>query len=1365
MALRDIQANVGSQAQHKAGETTTKEKSFDKRDQKPIVNKSPTKNTKEEARETEDDVIEVIEPNPKSNKGGNEDSSSTPAEKVGLINDRPEPLAVVTSRTLDFYNSGGHNSPILSILKTCVVEDAVSTAYSNSLIEKLKAEDPDAVMAAEEAIENNVVSAKNTLNALDTILREVRHFDKNLVPGTGANQIALNAREIAEEYGGLDEFLFNLNGGSYITDHVTMCKNICASPAHPEDEEYIKGKTNTAILGMNLRSFHEYMTRGYSYDLTPEMKKKLFHAGQQKGTKKKSSYIAAQTTYKTTPSNEHTGKDIVTRGGPYDRTGVVTVRVGPSATSSSALLRILSFGFIPKCAPFFHMKEKLPLKRSKMLVTQFVNEMLISAGMGRLDNTELGKQYGVAGNNTLAHVMETFTGSPGNHHDHAGNTGQSLSSIFIVDSGGNPTSYQSKGSKIKIFDGNTIPIPSNAKNKGVWSATDYFAKAVARGPLKNRMSNYDESLQNASSKIAEGLEFFQQLHNRDNDLKILTPKKLFTRILKEVNESIGKLGHSMTNISASGHFALQELAMFAKVGEHFENDDHQTHTNMARMMLFKLACTHAYKELSGTDSNVWGSSPDYVAGVQNETTTTVKVKKNGGPQDTFVIKSSSDKKGHEEKGVEVSDTIAFSTDDADFFENGQLPAIAMVAYCAGLEHVTKGMGNQSNTMTVPWGKEGNLGTLQRSSGGEHGAGLDNIMDLYTEFLTSPAAASLCKRLADVFIECHEEAREIAKSGPSKSNFLNGNRYTRASGLDAGTLMGMIFETAAALAFQFSPVTHGWGRLSLGGDRDQSDVLHDLMIPMVDMAWKYGDPFPSGFLLGGVSQTKADEVANILNGMWLNLQLVGEPGTNIHSALNTLINCSETNDFTSAYDDNDNIPALGTDATHQTVVSSGYPVVHDVTYRTIERIFTDLALEREIPFALLLSNAGFIKYCCDSQNSLITIGNELRKSVTPRDELVDFTTFVKTAVGENFIPSFTDSSLTIAKERMARVLEAKNSPVYRNAKITTGEMNAIQVLISKIASLTSESVVFSFIGLPADFYREIILPKFHLINGFDTAPEYASIDVTIKSYDVFSSSARSNLSKTFSAERLIDSNSFKNLQPDMTFENIVDAVKLKNGLFGHQFIKAAIAPDKAREMLTNEVNSHLCKKMFSIICAGNFFAHDLVDFNYNERDPGSRDLANLFAKVSKIKNLDFSKVFDPPKGKRTGTEYKPTKLMGLTGVSLRAEAWVQHVDFLPLSFGAADMFADLFSSLLFNSSLLSSFIFSPGYFDKTMCLYYTPDDFAPVEEDDDIVVMDGGHEVMNDDNEKNIDKTPSSVSIRTYECYADVGEPIIVEGIR
>jgi len=119
----------------------------------------------------------------------------------------------------------------------------------------------------------------------------------------------------------------------------------------------------------------------------------------------------------------------------------------------------------------------------------------------------------------------------------------------------------------------------------------------------------------------------------------------------------------------------------------------------------------------------------------------------------------------------------------------------------------------------------------------------------------------------------------------------------------------------------------------------------------------------------------------------------------------------------------------------------------------------------------------------------------------------------------------------------------------------------------------------------------------------------------------------------------------------------------------------------------------------------------------------------------------------------GVEFNPQALLSKTTQVSKVGPTGQVVTMPTIDFSEADLLADVFSSLAFNTEQISETIFSETVYEKVICIPFGSNEFSNFNTEDNTKLDNGKPQQSSDSYAAGFslaDKVPASIKMNTYE---------------
>lgn len=966
----------------------------------------------------------------------------------------------------------------------------------------------------------------------------------------------------------------------------------------------------------------------------------------------------------------------------------------------------------------FYKKLHAPAhRRSLALVTMLANEYAISAGLGRLSGTPLGNRFGSdipLGTGDKWGYVDSYLGvravessTAGQHHR------GSLIDYLLVSNKGDAVEIGSK--RLCLLDGNFV-----VERGGVLNSFDTFMKSVARDPTNNKVNLFDGAIDSADDVFKQGLNFYKKLHLRDKTPVLLTPRGLYTRMLEELSTSLDQFGVSK---DAGKELDIMETSLFKILAEGSKNDTSpDSRANVVKRFLLSMMARKALLQLSGKgfDSDKTDAAANKSSQKTTSTTVTIKTGKED-PVTSVITATSNQSDENNPENIEFSqDAIRFSSDDGDFIKKKIIDFE---------DDSANDRLDAFRTYPTESGVPGNPLHLTRYT--------ENFFeDIYD------SESSLLNRIVRIYLDMHDEAKRLSKSENDVATFLTSGRFTRNSQIDGTLSLSMLLEAMLDLVSMFvnaqtqdtkkKPKKSKWG--------------FSFSTPKIKFKTPFShNKFSIKTFVGTDSQ--AGFAAR---------------------ALKLLIQGSKANNFgvlSTRVGDKNLIPDLDSSPEGIIVTASSYG--SELSFLTMQDFFFDLARERDIAMAALTSVSAIIEHTQQQTRNISDLAAMLRGEKKATDLAQSLIDFSNKPIGEDYLTSISDYSLSISQRRLNRYHSSLSKRSKRVPKLTEGEVVCMIPAFKQMGSTASDNLIFCTVGLPGDYISDTLLPAFRLASGHASNIFEQITAVQVGRDGVFDDIKYDQVTKNFFVLNLIDSSSFEGFEdnPPQTFADVVKRATLTTGVTGEKFIKQY--SDDSREMaqqsLSNEVFSYLVRKAFSVLSSTDLLEENLVKIDYTKRSAGSATLARKICSAAKIDESTFDQSFVVTKSRTTTTRLSELEMLKTTSSKVKKIANGQTFESQKISVATAELFYDIFDSIYFHDGLIEERVFSPAYFDKTMGFLFEAFKFRSMSGKAEEVVKLG--KKISTDNQLSIgltksDVTPGTVSVNSYAINVVPADPLV-----
>lgn len=1144
---------------------------------------------------------------------------------LALNSGSPEPLAVYTFSSSEIEN-------LLAAAYQSCLEDKCSLEFANQILTIFQKEDKSLLNTIKSGLTTEIDNTQKIIDALNQLFKKINKFDESLNQRDQDKISALALKTMTSlspdpligPTGLVEEGGYNFDPLSFLISNNVF-----------DQSDSLKTKTNTALTAQVLAMASEALSRGatgaslgnYIFKTGPgttSISKSMFQINQSK--------ITLKTLSQASSLNESYifGIAGLKNAKPY------VEKVYNNKTSTGVTL--------------LNLDNVEQVKFAGYMCSLLANEFALSAGLGRLEGTPLGLSFGSTGD-----YVQNFFGVTYDDVLTESTKAGSLSDFFVVDTDGNSNLKDSNLQGVLLLDGSKFKSTNNRK-----SCLDAFVAGMLRyptDPIKNKILTLDKALVGSQKKFESGLEFYKKLHLRDKSLSLLTPRGLFTRIMRDFSESLSCLSSNPT--TAIQTQTQREIALMHLLASYSWKSGYlSTIENIKQFIVSIIAKKAMLKNLGVPDLGNAGSQQE---------------------AQSSSASSPDQQKADAEKITNKSDKLRFSTDDTKIYESrfeNKAPQIILDAM-----------------YEVP-------DSLVFSSRGEEETRI-NLVFSPNQFFESCVTTdnTLISKIAQIYLDLCDEALKNSRSESLSASFINSQRLTKNSQIDSTITISVLFEIMCLMCQNFSSAE----RIKTSQEK-KLDSLTGLKAKM---------PVASG------PNKDAEKIKSLKQTGDYALRFVLDIGPNSETmlaqkALKSIAAASLNNDFGSlvsypagggtAY-----VPSLN-NAPASISITPGSGA--GVTFSTILSIMKYLAAERDLPAGALSVAKSMFDYAKISASDIVSLGNQLVGNDSKSDQAALLTDFSNTPVGAEYFASMNQNSLEISQRYLNKLKNALNSASGRNPKMTIGEYNCLKVVLPKFVSdLQTKEAIFLTVALPTDFIKKSIDPTFDLTKDKGDAV----IDFLLDKKS-FLESVNPYLGTSFSflVQSTLTEDSFSGFEGTLEPTSVSDVMSrvILSGIgTGEEFVNSKQDKNRSYEILTREVTSYLLRKLFSTLSSVDLFEENLMMLDQNARSEGAASLAKNFARFYSIPENTFDPVFFKTKsGNITSTILSKEALYKLTVPDFSNTKNSVSIEPAVLNFGEAEMFYDLFSTIYFMQGMIQQKVFSPSAVDKIVGILHSEKSF-------------------------------------------------------
>jgi len=1129
--------------------------------------------------------------------------------KYAINSDNPEPLAI-------FSFSKDDVPALQAAAYQAYFEDKCSLEFSKRMIEKARQLNEKAFSSIEKSIDQETKIAEQQLDSVEKYVKACLELDKNM---NDRNQQMISSFSNTV-YAFLKPDKLGLDGRISLSP--TSLLNYVGGSA-----ETITLKSNTALMTQMMSLAAKQMTNGAS-----------------------SLVLGSNAAYPNRLKSENQNTDNFIDS-IYESDKLINLK---SLSLSTAPNQSYIYGvsedssYISKLK-LENLKAGTNLQKAAYLMTLLSNEMAISAGLGRLNGTQLGASF-----SSNLDYRRNFWGADEQvtNATTEATTANSLVDYFVVNEEGSNRLTTQKG--VLLFDGTRQKSNQLRKN-----SFDAFVNGSIRSPLskdENKVSQFSSAQDSAISRFEIGKNFLNTLHCRDKDVNLMTPRGLFARLISDFSESLLTLQNQE---KASGQQTL-EMCLLAIIGKVAKGD--MGVNSPANVIKRSLLSVMAKKSLQ-------------LQYVLDSASATVSSNESQKPKTISTSTKVTTTEGEGEKATKKTSTIQTETTDA----SQTAKSSTSLPFTPNPNPKNPRLCRDEKLLFDARSNDGISSQLIFAFKDLPASGLKYVIDFQQSKTINFSIQSLydnlnkkqnglIDKLVKIYIDLCEEAVKVCDEDSANSSVINANRLTRNSQLDGTIMLSLILEAACFLSSEFVDA-----KLSNFSD------FEDLKSTAISGGWQIDDKELYGSNMS-MRVKVGDSIISVLAAR----------------AMSSLSKAVISNDISSAFlSQNGNLIVPEMESLSQNTIVS---YDDQTTVSSIKDTFFDLIIEREIPALCFASTMGMIQYCESISAKYRDFAQQLLGIKKQTDEISSLVTFAQSNIGKNFFASLNDFSIYSARKRISFFKSEILSPSGRSSKLSLGELRCISFLL-QLYSSTSTTNNFVVTALPKDFVTKSLNRSFSVSLDRDDSTKDARMSILIDRSSIFS-----NNQQSFSTVTLVrnpfDHRSFSyfDSKSPSGIGDIISNVILDSSKTGDQFLQEKLDTASATQTLFNEIVSHLFKKLFSTLSAVDLFSENIVDADIFAVDSNSANTARIFADVYGLSSSIFGEVFVK---NSAGVSYiSEDKLTSLTKLDFDMAASSVNVTLPALKFGEAELFYDLFETVYFQAGVVSRRIFTPSVLDET-----------------------------------------------------------------
>lgn len=1220
-------------------------------------------------------------------------------EEHALSSKMPEPLAVFSFKKNDAQN-------IISALYQAYLEDTCSQKFSERVFQIIKQNDPIFFDSLDKSINSEIETAQSIVSVLELIFSQIEQADTALISksSNGYKFEQYYFKEFAGFFSGAD-------GQGRFASMLGEIKNLFDSCAKDPTMSLEKNeKSQTTLITQILQLVYLALYQGSTTMILGEKMIKI-PAGADT--------IAQQTIKKTENPSLLTLSQLSSSGNSqssyiYGQKNLVETQPYTALVDISSLVNTKS------------------IRKIAYLMNLVSNEMTVSTGLARLAGTPLGNRYT---------NIDNFLGTSNIKNAHTETKKEnSLTDALVVSEDGAVTtsiglwSVEPGKKKVLLYDGNNFRPTQKLTN-----ATSAFLKPMLKNPSDanvNKIQGLEQNITNAAGLFSEGTEFFKQLYLADKKLSSLSPRGLFTRLLRAFATHLNYAG-----TAGSYKVTKNELALLSLVAKNTVTNDPQEPGNIIkRYMLFCLARTalagvrpDSTASLFSQKTSIALKSANEESASANALVAALETQLNNllqaAPQDQSQIKlvTSQLESAKKKQAQATANAANAATSAANAEKSGQISFSASVVLPPGKirfsnddKKLLEGFIEQQSLTDEFLFSFFNLSktdttAIETAAGNFEKLSFTPLESLKQAYQISKAtgtnSSSFLDEVASIFVEFIQESESILKETTKGAEALvTSDGLTKNSGIDGTTILAMLLEASCILSGMFVNVKKG-----------------------ITVANQYSEN-----LLKEAKGAKGfqDATRELLKNSKLDLEIsvakfldLNGAAVNSNWMLQAICSASESDDFVNFVTIKNGVEVVPEQAFPNFQVSTqlGVPVQtvisnesDDTTIADFVEVMKDLADERNMPIIFFSAAKSLVLASNDAMSGIIKTGKQLLGVEKQTPEIKEFINFSKTTLGQNYFSALNEFTFDATKKSFLSLKQSWQSPSKRSPRLSQGIYNCLSVIFPEVIA-RKDSLAFMTVGLPTDYVKNSVQFNFSLKRDRSDIEKTSTLQLSVYKKPVFSKTDYEPLEFNFYVRPIFDDQSFAQFtgeakQLPISLTDIVNKCILDTGKTGLKEKSQKIDTAASQEILENEVVSFLFRKAFSVLSSADLFENNISYKNFQVRSAQSVDLARRVAETYGLPPSTFDGIFISDN--EFGTVLDRTSLVNLSVDKFTDAASSVIIEPKFFSFGEAELFYDLFSTVYFMAGRINDMVFVPTVLDRTIGVMFSPEEFKKYEKKED-----------------------------------------------
>ena len=637
-------------------------------------------------------------------------------------------------------------------------------------------------------------------------------------------------------------------------------------------------------------------------------------------------------------------------------------------------------------------------------------EFLYSAGLGRLIGSPLGEKYGSSGEDPINQLL----GARGNVTLTNPGSINTVINYLITKEDANPdTNTQPAGKNVHVLERhlrNNLNSGLNETSKVVWADT------VKSDPFNNKMDDFLNAMDQLVHEFEDTQEYISKFLSYDQEKTLLTPRGLFTRILKDFGTLLEAI--TVESDDTIRKKVLTEMAVLSLAGQTTNGSNHEQvpygGDKIRRSLTFFL-------------------------GVQS-------IIRRGGYDDTPWVE--------EQAGFEAFD--GGSSEAIDEIANGLIRI-------TGKDNIRRS-GLETKVRDIKKLLQDSIMTSARSYNEEDPAQDPDttkeirvkgqkIVEIFSSHGTQESAATGVESIiVKIFEDLQAEAHDLSQiEGPS-SSYIRAGRTTLHAGFDGQLVMTSLLTCFIQLVSTFVDVK----------------LVLDFETSAAMAIWKLG------LLANGItSDEPTDPVVEFFNAGNHKVYFHADDNQNnstnkLRQFISALTNASNSNDFSNLINSSGVISTIPSLSQNDNLADGPYAIDGVVVPLTMIDAMNKLADEDAAPAVLLGSVKSVVEVMQQNLQPLALKAAALKTndaSSSDTDDIATLKELSESSLTVNFLEGITNSQIHQAQHRLKELKDAHaENEAYVISPVNNSMFEIYNMLLDEKSSEFTNAAIL-FVGMP------------------------------------------------------------------------------------------------------------------------------------------------------------------------------------------------------------------------------------------------------------------------------------------------------------